>query len=236
MEKYSNFCDPTTGINPYTRDIKRHITLLSLFTTPILVTVLMHLPRFLWQLFTGGLLTITPSPSLAKARTRGVSVFACTYTSLFDTHALFALFKHPRIYLLTTTATYTVSRFNVLTKTPMPRLESATPEAPIILFLSGGLTNGRILLDTPTRSMSYLSLTHTPPPTDINLFSQVTPQFYSLLPALAYHFVYCAIFKNPRVVPKWAETLPDLADITGLDIAKGFTNETTAQFLSRLRQ
>ncbi|KAI5179570.1 hypothetical protein NEOKW01_0033 [Nematocida sp. AWRm80] len=240
MEKYSDFNDPTTGVNPYIRPIKAEYLLRKPLVYITLIRMVFWFPLLIYRVVMNRLVTVTPSKDLPVKLRLGKRVFACTYSSIFDVHVLNMIFKDPKIFLVTETNVYRVTRYNILIDSSDKEIEEEKKNKKIvILFLGGGLTNNDLLLDTEEDGYKYqvdsfIMIRHNEESIqDINLFERrVLPQFSSYLDSLVYYAFYLQYAKEtPTASIFISDTLKGLSMKSKTEIAQGMDKKVTRSFL-----
>ncbi|KAI5188459.1 hypothetical protein NECID01_0090 [Nematocida sp. AWRm77] len=240
MEKYSNFSDPVTGLNPYIREIRKTVEVLDLATSLLLFQIAYYLPFFVYCLLRESFVTIAQS-ELTKAKQMPKGVLACTYTSVLDSFVLHKLFCKPNVFVVTPTKVFSLSKYNVHREVSRSVLEHSMKDQAktTVLFLSGGVTNSTLLLDVAQDAKKhsvkqFLSIGYTPSTCyDIQLLGRrPLLRFSGICEALAYYFFYyTTISTKPNVSIATAETLQELSRKTNTEISNGMDMRTTERFV-----
>lgn len=241
MEKYSVFSDALTGINPYTRETRKRYGILRLLMPSTVIL-------FFFHLLSGILRMLGRSSSFAgrgakevqKRLLEGRRTFCCTYTCLFDPLALYTLSPNVRMFLLTCSGIYSINRFNVRRRSSLIHLSKAqSSRDPVVLFLSGGVTNGKILLNVREAARKYevsgyIGIKYLPDASyNINILDKwIYPVFSSRFISVIYHILFCSTLEKPlRASFFYSESLSGLAKEMHLEVAAEMDMKTTEKFL-----
>lgn len=146
MEKYSQYSDSVTGINPFIRGARRCAR--AEFANPFNAFHL--LVALLYVLLLPITLALVRRRLSLPRRSERVASFV--YTSFLDAIAVRMMYGRCRTYLLSEDAIYRVSIFNGRTRATIREVKDgyASGET-LVLFSEGGMSNGMLLLDTVRR-------------------------------------------------------------------------------------
>lgn len=245
MEKYSGFCDPITGTNPYYREIKWAFFPTRIFIPDYVPFLIYAVIRLIWCcIFNGDAATVLNPESIRQKTEEGVDaeerVYSCTYTTLLDPFVLHQIFPSVNIYLVLPDGVYRMNRFSVRTKVEREEIEKKKRQKEtVVLFLTGGVTNHSILLDVSREAKSfgvrkYISIRYTPDMAyDVNVFNRVViPYFHTNFEGFSYIlFYYTSFWKKPVADIKVASSLTGLSEATSTEIAIGMNMYTTDRFV-----
>ncbi|EIJ88248.1 hypothetical protein NEPAR06_0345 [Nematocida parisii] len=239
MEKYTEFNDPVTGINPYIRQTKYRISLFSIIFSSILIKIVLYLPGFLYKYFFSG--KFTNIANISNKKLSGGRVYLCTYTTIYDMRTLYCIFNNPMVYLVKGKNIIRVNKYGIERSTNTEEIKKAVSIGTTVVFLmGGGITNGKVYINTAIEQdisaiSQYISLQYTPDITyNINLFGRwLYPQFTSKIGSFMYHLMFYATMKEtPICKVRVAEALADLSEITQIEISNGLNSKTTQKFFS----
>ncbi|KAH9386085.1 uncharacterized protein NEMAJ01_0981 [Nematocida major] len=240
MEKYTEFNDPVTGINPYLRPIKHRITLLSLVFRMLLVRAMLCLPFFLYKHLKGSYAQVKYEKKETVDALRKNRVFMCTYTCIFDTSVLYQVLNNPSIYIIRGTQVLLIDNKNMLRASSKAQvLEEIEAGKYVVFLIGGGITNGKVLVSTSDIEEIFdvervISLQYAPSLAyDISLFDlKVYPQFRSKISSFIYHLMYYATLQAPPMCYiSVHHTLYDMSEKTGVEVSKALDSKTTLKFL-----
>ncbi|EHY65810.1 hypothetical protein NERG_01417 [Nematocida ausubeli] len=239
MEKYTEFSDPVTGINPYVRVTKYKILLFPVLFFKLILNAVLCMPVFLYKYFWSGIFTPLANPIPKKLKKTG-GTYICTYTSIFDVNNLYRIFGSPSIYAVQDRKILKIDRYNVQTYTSIENLHRAVQsQNTVILLMGGGMTNGEIYINTTEiedvpEIDGFISLKYTPSTSyNINLFNTwIYPQFTSRAASFLYYLVFYITMSGSTPVCKItvANTLADLSDKTKIEISGSHNSTTTKKF------
>lgn len=240
MEKYTEFNDPVTGINPYLRPLKYELSFLSVFTSFILFRILFSLPAFIRKYTAGTLSRIVYENKATENSIKKGRIFMSTYSSLFDLPVLYKILHNPTVYLIRDTEILEIDRKNIIHNVQQSEVEQKIKgNSPVVFLMGGGLTNGEVFISTreieKIADPEYvISLQYEPNLAyDINLFDiKVYPHFRSEINSFFYHLIYYStIKKDPICKVSVADTLYDLSERTGIEISTALDSKATLKFL-----
>ncbi|KAI5171975.1 hypothetical protein NEFER03_1240 [Nematocida sp. LUAm3] len=241
MEKYSIFNDALTGINPYTRETKKRYGILRMLMPNTII-------MFFFYLFPGALRMLGKSSCFMGKRAKDVQkkllegkrTFFCTYTCLFDSLALYTLDPNIKMFLLTSTGIYSIDQFNMQRRASLIDLsKSQSSKHSVVLFLSGGVTNGKILLNVREAAKKYeisgyIGIKYQPDTSyDINILDRwIYPVFSSRIVSIIYHVLFYSTLEKPLETSFFfSESLSGLGKEMHLEIAPEMNMKTTEKFL-----
>ncbi|OAG29937.1 hypothetical protein NEDG_01484 [Nematocida displodere] len=247
MEKYTNFSDPVTGVNPFLRPIKRRYSLFSILVPTFWFRCIFAIPSFVQDILLSRLAASAKRPaSLDLALVKGHKVFSSSYTSLYDPLVLHSLLPSPRVFVVTPEAVFSLSRYNIRTKTTAAEIEAAKMSGGVVvLLLSGTITNNELFMDVEKSAKAFgvthfIQIDYHPATSyDINVFdNQILPIFHSLFESLVYHFLfYMNLSQHQLPAPSvYTSTVySELAKSRNMSIGEGITMETAQKFLEMFR-
>ncbi|KAI5192038.1 hypothetical protein NEMIN01_1786 [Nematocida minor] len=242
MEKYTEFSDSVTGINPYIRIIKYQFTIFNMIVKLTVFKMLVSLPVFLYKYAAGSFASVKYENRETEKKIKSRKIFLSTYSSIFDVSLLHKILKSPSVYLLRNGKIFAVSRHNMIKPADKSEIDKKVETGRVVVFMmAGGITNGTIYTN-PSEVLEavdvqqVLSLKYSPDATyDINLFDIcILPQFSSQVVAFLYHlFYYLTIPRVPVCTVSAADTLEDLSEKTRVEISRSIDSKTTEKFLKK---
>lgn len=246
MEKYTEFNDLVTGINPYIRIIKHRYTIGNFIFNLGVFRAFLLLPLFLYRYFFGSFVKVKYATESTKQRIRKNRVFLCTYSSIFDLPVLYSIFTCPSVYILRNKTIFSINKYNIMKKitdtSDTSEITKKIEKGDTVIFLmGGGITNGEIYANPDEVSQivdiqQTIALEYIPNLSyDINLFDLcVIPQFRRWSFSVLYHLLYCIILPSDPVCTVTAEsTIHELSEKTRKEISISIDSKTTENFLKQ---